>query len=226
MLKTVKGVFASLLLAVPALSITTFSATSAHASIVNVSTVDRTNPTVVTETALNNALDVIKQFKNVSKDNQALRQQIKANVLPLFHTDYIALSLLNTYARTATKEQLVEFRNVIEDYMVNAFVEAMTLYSNQTFKVGTTSVVQNTATTNVALQNGNQTINIIFRLVNLNNKYGIVDFSAEGISLVNTKATEWQPILRQSGVAGLIQYVKTHMDDVLGDINKAQGTTK
>lgn len=218
----VKGILVSLLVALPVLGLNTVVATPAQAAIVNVSTVDRANPTAVTTAAIDNAIEIIKKYKDVSVNNQQLRNDIKTNVLPLFNTNYISLSLLNTYTRTATREQLVEFRNVIEDYMVNAFIEAMSFYNNQKVNIGTTQVVQNSATTNVTLVDTNQSYNIQFRMININNQYGIIDFTAEGISLVNTKSTEWQPILRQKGVAGLIEYVKNNMNNVLSDINQSK----
>ncbi|RIY31247.1 hypothetical protein CKF54_07080 [Psittacicella hinzii] len=218
MINTPKKLLASLLLGSSLFLASGVAITPvAYANIIQVASVDRTNPTAVTQAALDNAITILKKYPKVSSSDQALRNDIKQNVLPLLNSNYIALSLLNTYARTATKEQLVEFRTVIEDYMVNAFIEAMAFYNNQTVKIGNTNVVQNTATTAVNLVDGSTTYNIIFRLVNVNNQYGIVDFSAEGISLVNTKATEWQPILRQSGVSGLTEYVKNHMNNILGD---------
>ncbi|MFC6277406.1 MlaC/ttg2D family ABC transporter substrate-binding protein [Psittacicella hinzii] len=193
-----------------------FSSFASASTLVSPSSVDRANPEKVVTAAIDNTFFILNKYKGqISSSNQALRTDIKTNVLPFFNIQYISLSLLNTYARSATKEQLSEFSSVISDYMVNAYIEGLSFYTNETTSMGATTIQGKFANTAVNINAKNTTYNIVFKMFNLNNNYGIVDFTAQGISLVGTKASEWQQILRQSGVTGLTDYVRKNMNNIL-----------
>lgn len=218
MLKSIKNIFVTALIAVSSI----FTINTASAAIVNPSSVDKTNPQAVVNAAVDNTFAILGNYKGqIKSSNTSLRNDIKANVLPFFNTKYIAYTVLSTYARTAKADELKEFHSAIEEYMVNAYIEGLSFYTNQTVKIGNTTLQQNYANTVVTLNNNGTNIDINFRLVKLSaGTYGIIDFTAEGISLINTKATEWNPILRNSGVTGLTKYIKEHMNNILGAYKK------
>lgn len=179
MIKSIKNYFL-----VIAFAISTLFSVSAFAD-------DQSKPEVVVQKAIDTTIKIFDaNANNLSTKNEVLREQVKNQVFPYFQNKYIALSILGQQANSVDKSQFPEYQTAIDNYMINAYIEGLSFYKGQKVSVGAPTLKGNLAEVSVTVPNNGSTINVTFKLFNYKGEYKIIDFVAEGISIVQTKATE------------------------------------
>lgn len=176
------------------------------------------NPKTVVTNAINYTFKILDRYKsNISASNTQLRNEVVEQVLPFFNTRYISAVILGPYYRSATTQQRNDFTQAVQDYMVNAYIEGLSFYHGQKVQVQDPRMLNPQLAEDSVVVYANSPITVTFKLLKRNSgDFNIIDFTAEGISFANTKATEWQPILRQRGVVGLTNYIKANSNNILG----------
>lgn len=202
--------------AVAVVAVSSIFATSALAAV------DNSNPQSVTQAAIDQTIQILDKYKgNLNTQNQALRSDINKSVLPYFQDRYIALSILGNYRAKASDAQLKNFQTAINNYMVNAYIEGLSFYNGQKVTVNPANIKSDKlAEVPITVPYNGKTLNILFKLFNYKGSWKIIDFVAEGISIVQTKSVEWQPILQKQGVEGLTTYINNNNQNILKALNK------
>lgn len=190
--------------------------TSSYA-ITKIEAIDQKNPDTIVKTAVNNTFDLLKTYKgNLSSSNTALRNQVKDYVLPYFNTKYVGARILGQAYKTAKPAELEAFQTAIENYMLNAYIDGLGFYNGQEVKFNPSRAVSDQFTTSSVTVLDKSPIKVDFRLLkSKEGTYRIVDFTAEGISITQTKLVEWQPILKAKGIAGLTKYINENSTNIL-----------
>ena len=147
------------------------------------------------------------EASTLKSDPNKLKDIVRTDLLPYVQVKYAgALILGNTY-KSATDAQRTAYFNAFENYLVQAFAQALSMYNGQTYQVekskdlGDKSLVSIRILLNQPDKN-QQPIRIDFqwRKNTVTGEWKAYDLTAEGVSMVTTKQNEWATILRQKGI--------------------------
>ncbi|OTQ29495.1 phospholipid-binding protein MlaC [Gilliamella apicola] len=147
------------------------------------------------------------EASTLKSDPNKLKDIVRTDLLPYVQVKYAgALILGNTY-KSATDAQRTAYFNAFENYLVQAFAQALSMYNGQTYQVekskdlGDKSLVSIRILLNQPDKN-QQPIRIDFqwRKNTVTGEWKAYDLTAEGVSMVTTKQNEWATVLRQKGI--------------------------
>ena len=117
-------------------------------------------------------------------------------------SDWIARFVLGKNYKIANEEQRLRFTKLYRDFMINTYGPKFENYNGKKFTVNDV-VSQNgfyVAKAEFLPKDSNIPILVDFRVKERNGKLVILDFIAEGISLIETKRSEFSSAISQSGM--------------------------
>lgn len=176
------------------------------------------NPFVMIQDAASVTFDRIKNEKALIASNpEHLRTIMRENLLPHVDYKYSAFMVLGNQARKVPKQQLGEFVNVFREYLVTTYANAMGYYNDQTvtFEPGTDITNKKIVTVRALIQEaGKPDIKVAFKVRKnrKTNQWAAYDMVAEGISLLSSKRSEFESILRQDGIETVIAMMQQKID--------------
>ncbi len=158
-------------------------------------------------------LAAIKSDKQLAAgDKQKAVKLAEEKVLPYVDFDQATRLAVGRAWREATPEQkkrlVSEFRNML----VRTYSNAISTYEGQTLKVLPARGKQDPEETVVRTQfvrAGGQPLPIDFTMHQKDNSWKVYDITVEGVSLVMTYRSEFDAIVKQKGIDGLIQALAT-----------------
>ena len=160
----------------------------------------------------------MKEEKSLIDQNpEHLRTIMRENLLPYIDYRFSAFMVLGKNARKVPKPQLAEFVNVFKEYLVTTYANAMGYYDDQTvsFEPNGDYVGKKTITVRALIQDeGRPDIKVAFkvRYDSRTNSWKGYDMVAEGISLLSSKRSEFETIIRQDGVEKVIALMQQKID--------------
>lgn len=168
------------------------------------------NPYTLMAQAADKTFGRLKQEQDkIKKDPDYLRTIVRDELLPYVQVKYAGALVLGTYYRSATPAQRDAYFKAFEDYLVQAYGQALTMYTGQTYRLSKERPLGNSDIIPIRIRiiddGGRQPINLDFQW-RKNTKTGewrAFDMSVEGVSMVTTKQNEWANTLQASGVDGL-----------------------
>ncbi|WP_395343862.1 phospholipid-binding protein MlaC [Ningiella sp. W23] len=172
-------------------------------------------PQAMIETVANRTFDRIKREQVALKENPALMDDIlRDELMPYIDYRFSAFKVLGRYARKAKPEELKEYVDLFEEYLVSTYSGAMVNYSDQTVEFAPSTAADERSDLSIRAsikEQGKPDIDIIFKLRKdrRSQKWLIYDLVAEGISLLSSKQSEYEPVLRKDGMNGLIELLKS-----------------
>lgn len=153
-----------------------------------------------------------------SKQEQALLVLVRRG----FDIPLIGRFVLGRYWRKATDKQKSEFLSVFEAAAVRTFSPLLGDIPLDTFKIVRVDYrdVNNIIITST-IKSGNETIKILWRLRKEYNQeaYGIIDITAEGISMIVTMRSEYTSFVRRNGIDQLIVKLRKKAEENIMGIN-------
>jgi phospholipid transport system substrate-binding protein len=169
-------------------------------------------PDALVKTVTLEVVDLITKDKEIKSGNRAkLIQVIEAKVLPHFNfTAMTALAMGQNWAK-ATPEQKKLLTEQFKTLLVRTYASALAAYSEQKFdfrplraKPTDTDVTVNVR----VLQGSNQPVTIDYDMEKRPTGWKVWDVRVGGISLVANYRTEFDNLIRQSGIEGLIKALR------------------
>jgi phospholipid transport system substrate-binding protein len=153
----------------------------------------------------------------IATDPEHLRTIMRENLLPYVDYRFSAFMVLGKNARKVPKQQLGEFVNVFREYLVTTYANAMGYYDDQTvsFEPSGDYKGKKTITVRALIQDeGKPDIKVAFkvRYDNRTNSWKGYDMVAEGISLLSSKRSEFESIIRQDGVEKVIALMQEKIE--------------
>ncbi|MGB2105293.1 MAG: MlaC/ttg2D family ABC transporter substrate-binding protein, partial [Glaciecola sp.] len=120
--------------------------------------------------------------------------------------------------RKVPKQKLGEFVNVFREYLVTTYANAMGYYDDQTvsFEPAGDYSDKKIVTVRALIQDeGKPDIKVAFKVRKdrRTNQWGAYDMVAEGISLLSSKRSEFESILRQEGIETVIALMQKKIDN-------------
>lgn len=158
--------------------------------------------------------DRIKREQPAIQQNpEILRTIMEEELLPHIDYKFSAYKVLGKHFRKVPKEKLSEFIVVFREYLITTYAVAMGYYEDQTveFEPAQSTEGKRTVTIRaVVKEDGKPDIKIAFKVRKnkKTNEWKAYDMVAEGISLLSSKQSEFESILRQDGIQRVIDLMK------------------
>ena len=168
-----------------------------------------TAPDALVKTVTLEVVDIIQKDKDIQKgDRKKVMALIETKVLPHFNFQAMTSSAVGRNWDKASAEQKARLVEEFMTLLVRAYSSALSAYSNQKFdfrplraKPTDTDVTVNVR----VLQSGAQPVTIDYDMEKRPNGWKVWDVRVAGISLVANYRTEFDNLVRERGVDGLIK---------------------
>nr|WP_242698582.1 ABC transporter substrate-binding protein [Alteromonas sp. 5E99-2] len=150
----------------------------------------------------------------IDADPEVLRTIMEQELLPHIDYQFAAFKVLGKHFRSVPKEKLSEYVQVFRKYLITTYAGAMSYYDDQEVVFEPASDIEDKKAVTVRAvikDNARPDIKIAFKVRknSKTNQWKAYDMVAEGISLIDSKRSEFESILRKGGI-----------DEVIGIMNE------
>ena len=191
---------------------------SAALVITGVSRAEEVNPYDLLETVATKTFTRLKtERKQIESNPELLRTVMEEELLPYVDYNFAALKVLGKHFRTVPKEKIPEFIKVFRSYLITTYALALSYYNGQEVVFQPSKDVDDDSTVTVRAvvkEPGRPDINIAFKLrkSNKTDEWKAYDMVAEGISLLSSKQSEFEGLLRQNGIQAVIDSMNSTIE--------------
>ncbi len=156
----------------------------------------------------------IKILKIPVDDKSKRKKELQKLLQEKFDMKLISKVILGkNIIQKSSKEKLDKFSKVFELHIVNVYSSQLGIYKGQKFTVKNTDIKNKDAFVYSTIASPDYpTTNIVWRVRDRENTLKVIDMQVEGVSLLRTKRNDFEMILNNSGIDGLIK--------ILEDMNK------
>lgn len=163
--------------------------------------------------------EVVAEVAATGLDERDRERNFRAILERVFGMDEICQQVLGRYGRTASAEQREEFRQLFENMLVMTWARRFRDYTGNGVQFDGAVAAGNGDVLVRSKVEGqdHQPISVEWRLRGDGENYRLLDISAEGVSMLLTYRSEYQSVLRNSGITGLNDLLRKKV----GDLGKA-----
>jgi len=169
------------------------------------------NPYLLLEKVASKTFDRIKNEQpSIQKNPELLKGIVEEELLPYIDYRFAALKVLGKHFRKVPKDRLPEYIEVFRSYLISTYAVALGQYDDQRveFEPAKDYAKRKDVTVRALIkEDGRPDIKIAFKVRkdSRTNKWQAYDMVAEGISLLSSKRSELETILRQDGLDKVIE---------------------
>jgi phospholipid transport system substrate-binding protein len=161
------------------------------------------------------------QVVKVLKQNlprEKVGEQLNAIWLQAFDVDGIGRAVLGKNWKKATDEQRKTYMELFPKYVAKLYAIQFSDYSGETFAVkGSKPASDGTTIVNAEIgQPNSELIKLDFIVQSAGQGQKVIDVKVEGVSLVVTKRSEFDSVVAQKGIDGLIQALRQKVGENFG----------
>lgn len=178
---------------------------------------DQTNPYQLMNEAAGKTFTRLKNEQpKIKQEPNYLRQIVREELLPYVQIKYAGALVLGRYYKEATPAQREAYFKAFGDYLAQAYGQALALYHGQTYQIAPEQPYANANIIAIRVSiidpNGRPPVRLDFqwRKNSRTSDWQAYDMIAEGVSMISTKQNEWSGVLRQKGVDGLTELLKSY----------------
>ncbi|NCH72716.1 phospholipid-binding protein MlaC [Cronobacter dublinensis] len=177
---------------------------------------DQSNPYKLMNEAAKKTFDRLKNEQPKIRQNpNYLRDVVDQELLPYVQVKYAGALVLGRYYKEATPAQREAYFAAFREYLKQAYGQALAMYHGQTYQIapeqplGDANIVPIRVT--IIDPNGRPPVRLDFqwRKNSQTGNWQAYDMIAEGVSMITTKQNEWSDLLRQKGIDGLTEQLKS-----------------
>jgi phospholipid transport system substrate-binding protein len=155
--------------------------------------------------------------QGIVEDPEKLRVIMEEELMPYIDYRFSAYKVLGKYSRGAEKKDLLEFITVFRQYLITSYAVAMGYYDNQVveFEPERDYADRNDVTVRATIKDGKRPdIKVAFKVRKdrRTNEWQAYDMIAEGISLLSSKQSEFEAILRKDGIQEVIRQMRASIN--------------
>lgn len=189
-------------------------------------------PDVLVKSVTLEVVDIIQKDKDIQKgDRKKVIALIETKVLPHFNFQAMTASAVGRNWDKANAEQKARIMEEFKTLLIRTYSSALSAYSNQKFEFRPLRAkpTDTDVTVNVrVLQPGNQPVTIDYDMEKRPTGWKVWDVRVGGISLVANYRTEFDNVIRESGVDGLLKALraKNSSNDAAGVASTPAGAAK
>ena len=172
------------------------------------------NPYLLMQNASDKLFSDIKANQaKITQDPNYLKNIVRQDLMPYVHVNYAGSLVLGQHFKTTTPEKRNKFFTAFDQFIVQAYAQALTMYKDQKVEIEQPKDVSDSKVSIrvKVIQSGNQApinLNFYWRKNSKDGKWQVYDMAAEGVSMVDTKKQEWSSILRKDGIDALTEQVQ------------------
>ena len=160
------------------------------------------------QVAADKIFNTMKAESSTLKSNpNKLKDIVRTDLLPYVQVKYAGALILGNAYKSATDAQRTAYFKAFENYLVQAFAQALSMYNGQTYQVEKSKDLGDKSLVSIRIllnqpDKSQQPIRIDFqwRKNTVTGEWKAYDLTAEGVSMVTTKQNEWATVLRQKGI--------------------------
>lgn len=183
------------------------------------------------QVAADKIFSTMKSQSSVIKANpDKLKEIVKSDLLPYVQVKYAGALILGNYYKSATDDQRTAYFAAFENYLVQAFAQALSMYNGQPYQVETAKDLTGKTLVSIRVlliqpDKNQQPIRIDFqwRKNSVTGEWRAYDLIAEGVSMISTKQNEWSTVLRQNGIDALTKQLTDLSNRKIDPNAKQQG---
>ena len=162
--------------------------------------------------------------QNIQQNGEVLRTIVEQELLPHVDHRYSALMILGKNAKKVPKDKLLEFIDVFQQYLITTYASALGYYDDQLveFEPAKSFANKRKMTIRVKVKEpGRDDIDIAFKVrLTKDKQWKAYDMIAEGISMLQSKQSEFATPLRQQGIDAVIGLMKKKIEQPI-KVNKS-----
>jgi phospholipid transport system substrate-binding protein len=170
-------------------------------------------PDVLVKNVTLEVVDIIQKDKDIQAgDRKKVIALIESRVLPHFNFQAMTASAVGRSWDKASAEQKVRLVEEFKTLLVRTYASALASYSNQKFDFRPLRAkpTDTDVTVNVRImQSGTQPVTIDYDMEKRPGGWKVWDVRVGGISLVANYRTEFDNLVRESGIDGLLKALQT-----------------
>ncbi|MBA2654758.1 MAG: ABC transporter substrate-binding protein [Gammaproteobacteria bacterium] len=165
--------------------------------------------------------EMLKQVSNqmlseLNKNQGNINKQVVGGIINrvlLPHVDLETMSrsvVGREYWAKATPAEREEFKRAFTNLVIKVYAAPLSTFNGETieFKPMRDSAAARPQVESVVLRKSGQRIPVSYRLVQSGGAWKVYDFSVEGISMISSYRSQFDSILQQKGLAGLMNRLK------------------
>ena len=176
--------------------------------------INEQNPYELVKGVASKTFDRIKANQEAVKaDPEMLRTIMEEELVPHIDYKFAAFMVLGKHFKSVPQEKMGEYITVFRQYLITSYAVAMGYYDNQTvqFEPESSFSDKKSVTVRAVVQDPKRPeIKIAFKVRkdSKTNEWKAYDMVAEGISMLNSKRSEFESILRQDGIDAVIALMR------------------
>ncbi|KKA45264.1 MULTISPECIES: phospholipid-binding protein MlaC [Salinivibrio] len=179
--------------------------------------VDQSNPYQLIEQVADNTFTRLRKDRTLFRaDPDLLRDVVKDELLPYIHTRYAASLVLGAqYYRKATPAQRDAFTEAFTEYMIASYAQILLEYDDQDVEVQKDQPIapdDKIVKVRVDITDPSRPpirLDFSLRKNTRTGNWQAYDVTAEGVSMIQSKQSEWKAPLRRDGIDSVIEQLKT-----------------
>lgn len=153
-----------------------------------------------------------EEQSNIKNDPEVLRTIMDEELMPYIDAQFSAFKVLGKYSRTVEKKELLEFVTVFREYLITSYAVAMGYYDEQVVEFEPAKDYgdrKDVTVRAVILDDTRPDIKVAFKVRKYRDgTWQAYDMVAEGISLLSSKQSEFESILRKDGINKVIELMR------------------
>jgi phospholipid transport system substrate-binding protein len=187
---------------------------SAQSAAVQTIMISQDDPYEMVKAAASKTFARIKNEQaQIKQDPENLRTIMEQELMPYIDHRFSAFKVLGKYARQVEKKELFEFVSVFRDYLITTYAVAMGYYDDQSVEFDPARDYGERADVTVRAvikDDSSPDIKVAFKVRKdpRSGNWQAYDMIAEGISLLSSKQTEFESILRKEGINRVIELMR------------------
>lgn len=167
----------------------------------------------------------------IAQDPEMLRLIMEEELVPHIDYKFAAFMVLGKHFKSVPKEKMGEYLSVFRQYLITTYAVAMGYYDNQTvvFQPESDFADEKSVTVRAVIQDPvRPEIKIAFKVRKdaRTNAWKAYDMVAEGISMLNSKRSEFESILRTDGIDAVIALMREKISRPVELNNSTQVSTE
>lgn len=158
-----------------------------------------------------------KEKDAIKQDPELLRKVMEEELLPYIDYRFSAFKVLGKYAQKVPREKLLEFVSVFREYLITSYAVALGYYDDQfvEFAPAIDFDGRSDVTVRAVIKDDERPdIKVAFKVRKdrKSNEWQAYDMVAEGISLLSSKRSEFESVLRQDGIDRVIELMRESIE--------------
>jgi len=174
-------------------------------------TVDLTDPNKALHSLSSNTFKRLEADRaKLDQDPEHIKLIINEELIPYFDYKYAAYSVVGPHLKNTTAEQRDSFVEAFRTYLINAYGHILAKYEEQTINILDNNNFKDKKIVSIPVRmtdkNG-QVTQLVFKSRNNSktNEWKVYDVIAEGVSMLDTKRSEFGSLIQKEGIDEVIK---------------------